>query len=127
MNMKNYIWMAFAALALTACDASQTDVTQSTTAETPTDFRGEYNLGNDCSKLDGIMRVTPESIRVIGTVCQIQSSRYVNTSSTEYVLGGCESQGTEQPDRKAIISEVEDGQILLSGWVADDFAFNMCS
>lgn len=127
MKIKTYIWATFAALSLAACDGVQSSGTSLGPAgEAPVDFTGQYAMGTNCSDLEGAMRITADTVRISQTICNIKSSRYVNTSSTEYALTGCQSEGTAQADRKAIISEVEDGQILLSGWVADEYTFNMC-
>lgn len=128
MKHRHLIWVALAAFTCTACDvSSSTDDQPSATGEAPADFSGTYAMGYECNALVGTMSINADTIRVTETVCQIKSAQHVNTSSTKYILEDCLSEGDAQPDRTAIISEVEDGQVLLSGWVKDDFTFNMCS
>ena len=127
MKCKKLIWVALVTLALSGCDAGQSGISQSAAnGEAPADFSGDFTLGDDCSAMIGTMSVRSNSIRVGETVCQIKSSKHINTSVTEYTLSDCLSEGVSQSNRKVEISEVEDGQVLITGWSPDDFTFDMC-
>lgn len=114
-------------------DAPAVDISSVETAPSPLPalpttvaYNGTYAMdGTSCDVMAGTMTITPASVRLSETVCDIQSLDPINASSMSFILTGCLAEGTAAADRIATVSQNADGSIRVANWSDQTFDFNV--
>lgn len=112
-----------------AVDISPVETAPSPVPARPTTvaYNGTYAMdGTACDVMAGTMTITPASVRLSETVCDIQSLDQINASSMSFILTGCLAEGTAEADRIATVSQNVDGSIRVANWSDQTFDFNVC-